>query len=105
MKIKKYLSCIVLSACLFPCQSFSALVNSGSVYLNAEPWRYVGSGNDLQVGFYDKSTRFPFNFPTRPGLSFSGKGRGNNMLGGWFNVLDVAYDLNGEVLRFAIDFR
>jgi hypothetical protein len=27
------------------------------------------------------------------------------MLGGWLNVLDVAYDLNGEVLRFSIDFR
>lgn len=70
-----------------------------------DPTTNTNDGNDLAVGFYDNSTRFPFNSPTRPGLNFSGNGRGNNTLGGWFNVLDVAYDTDGEVLRFAVDFR
>lgn len=70
-----------------------------------DPNTNTNSGNDLAVGFYDNATRFPFNSPTRPGLSFSGNGRGNNTLGGWFNLLDVAYDGNGDVLTFAVDFR
>jgi hypothetical protein len=37
-----------------------------------DPATSTNNGNDLQVGFYDKATRFPFNSPTRPGLSFSG---------------------------------
>jgi len=70
-----------------------------------DPATNTNNGNELEVGFYDNATRFPFNSPTRPGLSFSGNGRGNNQLGGWFNVLDVAYEGNGDVLRFAVDFR
>lgn len=54
-----------------------------------DPTTNTNNGNDL----------------TRPGLRFSGNGRGNNMLGGWFNVLDVEFAKNGDVLRFAVDFR
>ncbi len=70
-----------------------------------DPITNTNDGNELTVGFYDNATKFPFNSPTRPGLSFSGNGRGNNTLGGWFNVLDVAYEANGDVSVFAVDFR
>lgn len=69
------------------------------------PITNTNDGNDLAIGFYDQATRFPFNSPTRPGLNFSGNGRGNNQLGGWFRVLDVGYAPNGDVERFAVDFR
>ena len=69
------------------------------------PLTNTNDGNDLAVGFYDHATRFPFNSPTRPGLSFTGNGRGNNQLGGWFNVLEADYALSGSVLAFAVDFR
>lgn len=69
------------------------------------PITNTNDGNDLAIGFYDQATRFPFNSPMRPGLDFSGNGRGNNQLGGWFRVLDVAYASDGEVDRFAVDFR
>ena len=63
------------------------------------------TGNQLEVGFYNYATRFPFNSPTRPGLSFSGNGRGNNTLGGWFDVLEVVYGAGGDILKLAVDFR
>jgi hypothetical protein len=63
------------------------------------------SGNLLEVKFYDEATRFPFNSPTKPGLSFSGNGRGNNKLGGSFNVLEIEYDEDEEIQRLAVDFR
>ena len=60
----------------------------------------------LEIGFYDEATRHPFNSPTDPGLSFSGNGRGNNKLGGWFDVLDISSDIETlEILSLAIDFR
>ena len=46
-----------------------------------------------------------FNSPTRPGLDFSGNGRGNNTLGGWFDVLQVEYLPGGGIGAFAVDFR
>jgi hypothetical protein len=63
------------------------------------------SGNLLEVKFYDEATRFPFNSPTKPGMSFSGNGRGNNKLGGSFNVLEIEYDDDNEILKLAVDFR
>ncbi|MBS4052394.1 hypothetical protein [Methylomonas rivi] len=65
----------------------------------------TNNGNELTVGFYDQATRFPFNSPTKPGLDFSGNGRGNNTLGGWFDVLEIVYGQNNDILRFAVDFR
>lgn len=69
------------------------------------PITNTNDGNSLEIGFYDNATRFPFNSPTRPGLSFSGNGRGNNQLGGWFDVLEIEYGLNNDILSLAIDFR
>ncbi|MEM7541265.1 MAG: hypothetical protein AAF384_06705 [Pseudomonadota bacterium] len=70
-----------------------------------DPLTNTNNGVELSIGFYDLATRFPFNSPTRPGFSFSGNGRGNNRLGAWFNVLEVVYGPNNEVLKFAADFR
>ena len=69
------------------------------------PVTNTNDGNRLEIGFYDNATRFPFNSPTRPGMNFSGNGRGNNRLGAWFDVLDIEYGLGGEVLSLAVDFR
>lgn len=64
----------------------------------------VGPNNSLPiVGFYSNATRFPF-MGSGPGLAFSGNGRGNNTLTGYFNVLEANYDINGNVLSFAVDF-
>lgn len=58
----------------------------------------------LHVGRYDNARRFPFNSPTRPGLSVSGAGSGYNELSGWFDVLDVGYNDNNELTRLAVNF-
>lgn len=70
-----------------------------------DPNTNKNDGNRLEVGFYDMATRFPFNSPTRPGLNFSGNGRGNNKLGGWFDVLEVEYGTLNDILKLAVDFR
>lgn len=69
------------------------------------PVTNTNDGQPLTVGFYNNATRWPFNSPTKPGLSVSGNGRGDNQLSGWFNVLEIAYGSNGDILRFAVDFR
>ncbi len=58
----------------------------------------------LQVGHYSNATRFPFQDFNDPGLDFSGNGRGNNQLSGYFDVQEVSYSPNGQVLSFAADF-
>lgn len=66
----------------------------------------TNNGNPLQVGFYNNATRYPFNSPTRPGLNFSGNGRGNNMLGGWFDILEIEYSPTfNDLIKLAVDFR
>ena len=37
-------------------------------------------------------------------MAFTAPGRGDNMLTGWFNVLQADYDLSGQVAAFAVDF-
>jgi hypothetical protein len=71
-----------------------------------DPTTNTNDGNLLEVAFFDNATRYPFNSPTRPGLDFSGNGRGNNQLGGWFDVREITYDESfTEILSFAVDFR
>lgn len=62
-------------------------------------------GQSLAVGYYDNATRFPFNSPTRPGISVFGAGRGNNQQSGWFRVLDFNMGVTGDIDRLAVDFR
>jgi PEP-CTERM motif-containing protein len=63
------------------------------------------NGQELNPGLYDMATRYPFNSPTKPGIDISGAGRGNNQESGWFRVLDFARAANGDLLRFAVDFK
>ncbi len=61
-------------------------------------------GQPLSVGSYQGATRWPFQEMGSAGLDFSGNGRGNNTLTGSFDVLEVTYAVDGEVLTFAADF-
>jgi subtilisin family serine protease len=61
-------------------------------------------GAQLAAGSYENAVRFPFENGLSPGLSLSGEGRGCNQLTGRFDVLEVAYNANGTLQRFAADF-
>ena len=69
------------------------------------PASNTNDGNRLTLGLYENATRFPFNSPTRPGMNISGNGRGNNRLGGWFDIREVEYDTLGILSVLAVDFR
>lgn len=70
-----------------------------------DPATNTNDGQPLKVGLYTGAQRFPFNSPTKPGISISGNGRGNNTQTGWFNVLEIAYDDAGTLNKFAVDFK
>lgn len=53
---------------------------------------------------YLNATTYPYNSPTAPGISISGNGRAGSGTG-WFDILDVAFDNSGNLLRLAIDFK
>lgn len=61
-------------------------------------------GRDLEVGPYEKATRYPFQSPTKPGLSVYGSGRGCNTSTGRFDVRELVLGEDGTVERFAADF-
>jgi hypothetical protein len=54
----------------------------------------------LTPGFYDSATRFPFQANNTPGLAVTGAGRGCNVSGGRFDVLEAQYGGNGVVQSF-----
>lgn len=58
----------------------------------------------LTPGTYTGATRFPFQSPTKPGLSVSGSGRGCNTLTGTFTVHEAVYNADNSVARFSADF-
>jgi hypothetical protein len=62
------------------------------------------AGVELAAGPYEGATRYPFQSPTRPGLSVYGGGRGCNTSTGRFDVLEVEFAADGTVVRFAADF-
>lgn len=49
------------------------------------------SVSDFQAGYYPDLRRYPFHNPAKGGLSWSGQGRGCNVLTGWFVVDGVTY--------------
>jgi hypothetical protein len=69
------------------------------------PQTNTNAGTPLQDGMYLNATRYPFNSPTKPGLSVDGNGRGDNTSDGWFHIRDVAFDSSGNLLRLAVDFK
>lgn len=92
--------------------TFTPYVNSdGSVrilYSGDEGSFSVTLGpKDLQsliIGPYPFATRYPFNSPTAPGFNASGFGRGCNTSESSFDVLDVEFDLNNELVSLVADF-
>jgi len=58
-------------------------------------WWYLNlaapQGQELLPGVYEGATRWPFQSPAEPGLSFYGDGRGCNTLTGRFQVLEADY--------------
>ena len=65
----------------------------------------TNDGQPLHVGMYTHAQRFPFNSPTKPGINIDGAGRGNNTESGWFDVLQISYDAQGNLDKFAVDFK
>lgn len=61
-------------------------------------------GQELLPGVYEGATRWPFQGPFEPGLSFSGAGRGCNTLTGRFEVLDAVYGPFGYIELFHATF-
>ena len=62
-----------------------------------------GTGAALRPGRYENATRWPFN-GDRPGLDFSGSGRGCNILAGSFDILDLGFEADGQLQRLAVNF-
>jgi hypothetical protein len=61
-------------------------------------------GLQLLPGIYEAATRYPFQSPVAPGLSFSGMGRGCNTLTGRFVVYEAQYGAGGIIDRFRATF-
>lgn len=59
---------------------------------------------ELVAGEYLGAQRFPVPNAQSPGLSFSGQGRGCNNLTGSFEISEVSYDSNGDVLSLRASF-
>ena len=52
------------------------------------------SDDPLDLGFYADTARYPFQDEYQPGLTLSGNHRGNNRNGGFFEILEIAFDEN-----------
>jgi hypothetical protein len=66
--------------------------------------QFVGPGEPLPtIGDYENAQRWPFQ-GGGPGLSWTGDGRGDNVLSGNFQVLDAGYDNQGNLVSFAANF-
>lgn len=78
------------------------------VYRDSTDWWYLDfvppASSQLSAGSYEQATRYPFQSPTKPGLSIDGNGRGCNQSTGYFVVREAVYDSSGNVLTLAIDF-
>lgn len=59
--------------------------------------------SQLQTGTYAGLKRYPFHDPAQGGLSWSGEGRGCNVLSGWFAIDKVTYE-NGILKAIALRF-
>ncbi|MGL4315645.1 MAG: hypothetical protein ACRCTL_03405 [Pseudomonas sp.] len=80
----------------------SLAISSGSVWWNLD---LAAPGNAvLQPGSYTSAMRFPFQDASKPGLNFSGDGRGCNSLTGRFDIFEVAYNSEGVVTALNASF-
>lgn len=58
----------------------------------------------LEPGKYDDATLYPFNANNEPGIDVAGDGRSCDDAKGSFEVLEVEYDGEGNLLAFSADF-
>jgi hypothetical protein len=58
----------------------------------------------LTVAQYNNATIWPLQSPTSPGMNFSGNGRTDTTLIGYFNVLNVEYGPGNTINHFDADF-
>jgi hypothetical protein len=77
-------------------------INSSSSWWNLE----LGApGNEqLKPGLYEGAERFAFRSAGKPGLDFSGDGRGCNTITGKFRINEVSYDSSGVVTTLSATF-
>lgn len=76
------------------------------IYFMGGNWNlilYNGNAQPIQVGSYENAQLAPFS-DTSNGLNFSYQSHGCNRVSGRFNVLEVAYDAEGQVTKLAVDF-
>jgi hypothetical protein len=78
---------------------------NGTVQVQVDGWKVefaAPRGAVLAVGDYANAKRYPFNNDA-PGINFSGKGRGANMIAGRFVIWELEVKDNA-IVRLAIDF-
>jgi hypothetical protein len=79
----------------------------GSNGLNSMHWSLdlsAPQGQQLAPGTYLNATRYPFQAPTVPGLTFSGDGRGCNTSNGQFTVQNIVFATDGSVQQLRASF-
>lgn len=99
--------CVITAAANNGGVRFSIDNNNYTSYELEEDWDLELSaavGSIFGLGDYEDAQRDPFKESGHPGLEFSGDGRGSNTLTGNFQVLELAYDNEGNILRFAANF-
>src|SRR5262245_31190203 len=81
--------------------------NGVSIFLNTPSFDHfwfldfaAPHSQPLTVGVYENAQRFPFQDPSRPGLSVSGDGRGCNTLTGRFQVKEITYGPGSDIIAF-----
>lgn len=77
------------------------------MFLSSERWSLnlrSPKGRRLRPGYYYGAERAHIASPLKPGLDFSGGGRGCNTLVGVFNVLQLSVNSFNGAARVAIDF-
>ena len=84
--------------------SFSIVGSDGLSTLSWTLDLAAPQGQQLVPGTYLNATRYPFQAPTVPGLTFSGDGRGCNQLSGQFTITEAVYGGDGSVQRFRVTF-
>jgi hypothetical protein len=77
--------------------SMSIIGSDGLSTLNWSLEFAAPQGQPLVAGTYLNATRYPFQAPTVPGLSFYGDGRGCNTLSGQFTIASVSYGSDGSL--------
>jgi hypothetical protein len=90
--------------------SYSNLSNPNyvDIHFQGETWWDLNiaapNGEAITTKKYTDATRYPFQSPTKPGLSFTGNGNGCNESYGEFEVLEISYSNTGELSSLAVNF-